>query len=276
MRSYSMKTRLLIMLIPICLHLNLLCQVQADSFPQLFQLQTTARFATADRLGNIYVITNSNTLEKYAADGQSPMRYTNNQLGTPACIDVVNPLKIMVWYADFRTIVFLDRSLTELGRLDLPAVGFPNIRTIAGTPDGNLWTYDDAAFLVRKMEPDGTILFESQNLSLLTHKTLNIACIRDDGNQVYLANPNEGLMILDAYAQSSRTRLMKNLTDFQIIGNLLYTLQGNVLHIENLKAFSARDLPLPVQTAQGKNLRWLGVHRVFIQTGDTTLSVFSY
>jgi hypothetical protein len=221
----------------------------------------------------VYLITNADAIAKYARDDLSVQLYTNNQLGPPVGIDAGNPMKIMVWYADFRTVVFLDRNMTELGRLDLQAAGFPNVRTIAATPDGNLWTYDESAFKVRKLAPDGTVLLESPDLSVFTRQRLYITCIRDDGNQVYLSNPAEGLMILDAYAQSCRTRMMKKLGDFQIIGNLLYTITGNSLHIEDLKAFTATDIALPGPFSSG--LRWLGFHRLMVQY-EGKLSVLSF
>ena len=75
-------------------------------------LPLSARRATTDQLGNLYLVTTGNALEKYTPEGLFLTRFTNNRLGAIQSVDVSNPLKVLVWYADFRTVVFLDRSLT--------------------------------------------------------------------------------------------------------------------------------------------------------------------
>jgi len=256
------------------------CQAHAqqpDSFRLLQTLPGELRYATADNLGNTYIITVGNAVEKYAPDGKLLTRYTNNRLGTPTYLDVSNPLKILVWYADFRKIIFLNRSGTELGELDLMGAGFPEVRVVAAAQDGNLWIYDEVAFLLRKISPEGEALFESQNLSLFGPGRLTIACIRDDGNQVYLSDPNEGLIILDAYAQSYRTRPGKGIVNFQIFDDKLLYIKDFKLNIEDLRAFTNIAMPLPgAGEMQPENKRfWLGPGRLFIQEGNVLL-VYSF
>ncbi len=56
----------------------------ADSFSLLLNLPVQARFATADNLGHLYLITATNAVEKYAPDGRLLTRYSNNRLGWAA------------------------------------------------------------------------------------------------------------------------------------------------------------------------------------------------
>lgn len=246
-----------------------------DSFLLEQTLAVTARYATADNLGNTLIISTTNAVEKYAPDGRLLTRYTNNRLGTPGFLDASNPLKVLVWYPDFRTIVFLDRSGTALGELDLIAAGFPEVRVVAAARDGNLWLYDEAAFQVRKTSPEGEVLFESQNLSLLTSVRLNIKCLVDDGDQLYGSNTNEGLFILDAYAQSYRNLLIKGIGDFQFSNDKLLYINDFILHIEDLKSFASKKIPIPPAAKQEGNRAWLGPGRLFIQDGNF-LKIFRF
>ncbi len=271
----SMKYDYLVLFLLCCLLPPEARAQQPDSFRLLRTLPGEIRYATADNLGNTYIINAGNAVEKYAPDGSPLARYTNNRLGVPAYLDVSNPLKILVWYADFRKIVFLNRSGTELGELDLIALGYPDVRTVAAAQDGNIWLYDETAFLLRKISPEGEALFESQNLSLLGQERLVIACIRDDGNQVYLSNTNEGLIILDAYAQSCRTRLSKGIGDFQVLGEKLLYLKDYKLQIEDLKAFTKTEIPLPGGVQPENRRFWLGTGRLFVHDGNF-LSVYSF
>ena len=176
-------------------------QTRPDSFAQVLHLPGGTRFATADNLGNVYRITASNAVEKYAPDGRMLSQYSSNRLGRASSIDVSNPLKSLIWYADFKTVLFLDRSLTALGELNLLQAGFPEVRTVASARDGNIWIYDEALFRLRKVTPEGEQLFESVNLGQLYPYRLTITWMEESDTRLYAAEAQNGIMVFDAFAQ---------------------------------------------------------------------------
>jgi len=259
----------ILLLFGLNLCMPLFAQTSADtSFRLTLTLPAQVRFATADNLGFIYLITQQNAIEKYSPEGRLLTRYTNNRLGAAAAIDVSNPLKALVWYADFRTVIFLDRSLTILGELNLIAAGYPEVRAIASAQDGNLWLYDEIRFQLRKVSPEGTTLFESQAMNQIQSGRLQITCLHDDGNEVLASDSAVGLLQFDIYAQFQKTLPWKGITTFQVEQNRLIYPVDNVLHIEHLQALASRTLPLPL-TAQVAGARyWTGPQRVFVQNGE--------
>lgn len=240
----------------------------ADTLRQVMALPVRALWATGDNLGNSYVVTTPINLEKYAPDGRLLARYSNSRLGAISAIDASNPLKILAWFADFRTVVMLDRSLTALGELNLISSGYPDVRTIASSADGNLWLYDETAFKLRKLGLDGTQLFESQDLSLLFPSRLNIACLRDDGTQLLAADPEQGLIWFDTYAQFSRVAPLAGIRDFQRWGENIVWWAGGALHRYDFRSFQEKPLAMPVETNQGV---WLGPGELFVQHDDRLL-----
>ena len=209
-------------------------------------LPVAARFAAADPLGNIYVITTENAVEKYAPDGRRLARYTQNRMGRAAYLDVSNPLKIMVLYSDFRTAVFLDRSLTELGALDWEEAGHPFVRRVALASDGNLWLYDEASFQLKKITPTGEPLFESQALSMLHDGPMpQPACLLESDNQVFLSDSVQGVFVFDAYAQFHKLLVVKGVADFWAASGRLFFIHGEHLHIEQTGAFRSEKVALP-------------------------------
>lgn len=184
-----------------------------SALPPLAQATLTA---AGDALGQVYLLDAQNAVEKYAAhDRRRLSRYTNNRLGRATALDATNPLKLLVWYADFRTVVLLDRSLTPLGaELSLIQAGFPEVRTVATAADGNLWLYDEVAFKLRKIRPDGTPIFESQDLNLLFPTRLQLTCLRDDGNRLVAADSTLGLLVFDNYAQFQKQISVRGVGDF--------------------------------------------------------------
>ncbi len=247
---------------------GLRAQVPADSFTLVSTFRVQSRFATADHLGNIYVLTPQNALEKYAPDGRLLARYTNNRLGAATAVDPANPLKILVWYADFRTVVFLDRNLTAMGTLNLISAGFPDVRTISGAADGNLWVYDEANFQLRKITPAGEPLFESQRLNQLYPGRIVITCVRDNGNEVLASDPQWGILWFDVYGQFQKLLPWTDISTFTLSQSQLQYCSGEQLHIEQLQAFASRIRPLPASALQSELQSWLAPGILLVQNGD--------
>ncbi|MFN8302500.1 MAG: hypothetical protein U0U46_08415 [Saprospiraceae bacterium] len=229
-------------------------------------LPLSARRATTDQLGNLYLVTAGNALEKYTPEGLFLTRFTNNRLGAIQSVDVSNPLKVLVWYADFRTVVFLDRSLTPLGELHLIDAGYPEVRTVAAAADGNLWVYDETSFKLSKLSAAGTPLYESQDLNLILNHRLQISSLYDDGVRVLAADPLHGLYCFDPYAQYLRTAPMEGVAEIRTQGDTVACLGDGVFFTVQLPLLEIRQRALP----EGASMqRWLGAGQLLVQQKDS-------
>lgn len=121
-------------------------------------------FIGADDFEDYYFI-EGNTLFKKTA--QQVYSYTNTQLGNIASVDITNPLKILVFYQDFNTIVLLDNRLNELSdRMNLSTISYQKNAAFASiSSNNNLWLYslDDNILTLWNYENKETV-FESQPL----------------------------------------------------------------------------------------------------------------
>lgn len=200
-----MYNRDLIIGVITCLMVAFQAQAQTDSLP-LRTVRTVevaaARDFALDGIGNLYVLTDGNTVEKYDASGRKRAPFTHNRLGNISAIDASNALKILLWYPDFRTALFLDRNMTQSGgELDLIEAGFPEVRTVNFAADGNLWVYDEIEFKFRKITTQGTALLESQQLNQLFQTRLSFQKLADDGTRVIAVDTTQGFFIFDAFGQ---------------------------------------------------------------------------
>ena len=67
-----------------------------------------------DNLDNVYVINSSDQVKKYNSNGDSVAVFNNvKKFGKLSFIDASNPLKLLLYYKDFSTIVTLDRLLSQ-------------------------------------------------------------------------------------------------------------------------------------------------------------------
>jgi len=249
-------------------HGSWLLSQPSDSLQRMGSLPVSARIAAMNALDQICLVTPENTIEKYSAEGKLLARYSGNRSGMASMLDVSNPLKTLVWYADFRVVVFLDRSLVVLGELNLIQAGFPETRTLALASDGNLWLYDEVNFKLIKLTPEGKMLYESQPLNQTFPQKINITCIKEQDGRVWAVDPSLGWLEFDVYGQFQRLIAETGVTQFEVIHDYLVWIQGATLMSRHRRSFSSeRRLLLNFDTK--KTQIFLGARRLLVlQSGN--------
>jgi hypothetical protein len=246
-----------------------------DSLRLSLSLPVRTLICSADHLGNIYTINENHSLEKYAPDGRLLSRYTNNRLGVPNAIDVSNPLKILLWFADFRMAVLLDRSLTELGQLDLLETGSPEVRILASARDGHFWLYDEVALKLKKIGADGRTIFESPPLNTIVSGKISFQRIIDYGDRIYAVDDQRGIWVFDPYAQYIQLMTNTQQTQFQIKDGYIYFLTDQALVFESIRPGERKSIPLPPEAISNKARISLGPAEIMISLGNQ-LQVFRF
>src|SRR4051812_47061664 len=83
------------------------------SFSLINTYETKASQIAIDNFGNFYSASNNSVL-KFSPEGNFLYRYEEFRYGKIGMIDVTNPLKMMVFYPDFMTVVLVDKFLSPL------------------------------------------------------------------------------------------------------------------------------------------------------------------
>jgi len=98
------------------------------------------RFVAMDNFGALYVIQDNILIKRQ--DGQEWV-YNNLQLGDISTVDILNPLKITLFYKDFNTAIVLDNTLNEIKRIDFNVTAeFKNLAAATTANDRNFWIFD--------------------------------------------------------------------------------------------------------------------------------------
>lgn len=236
---------------------------QTGDFRLLAELPLSARTATINNLDQVCIITPDNAIEKYSTDGRLLARYSGNRAGMATTLDVSNPLKTLVWYADFRIAVFLDRSLAVLGELNLIQAGFPETRTLAQAQDGNLWLYDEVNFRLVKLTPEGQLLYESLPLNQVLPQKINITCIREREGRVWAADPALGLLEFDVYGQFQRLIDEKGIAQFEIVNDYCVWVSGSELLMRHRHGFAPERRALPTAANESAEIS-VGNRRILL------------
>ena len=70
---------------------------------------------SVDNLDNIYILNSRNQVKKLNSNGDSVAVYNDvKKFGQATLIDVSNPLKLLLYYKDYATVVVLDRFLNAV------------------------------------------------------------------------------------------------------------------------------------------------------------------
>lgn len=120
----------------------MLCSV--NSIAQLIPLQpielTADTFLGYDSLGAYYYVSN-NILTKET--GKQTWQYKNPVLGKLKHVDLQNPLKLVLFFQDFNTVILLDNQLNETQKINLSEEKNPILPLGIGLASGNrLWIYN--------------------------------------------------------------------------------------------------------------------------------------
>src|ERR1700759_3033364 len=140
-----------------------------------------------DNLGNIYVINGDNQLKKLGPKGDSLAVFNDvRRYGKIASIDVTNPLKILVYYRDFTTIIELDRFLNIINTIDLRTQNILQAKAVGLAYDNNVWVFDELDAKLKRIGDDGTLVDQTTDFRQLFDTLPDPASIRDREGLVYL------------------------------------------------------------------------------------------
>ncbi len=176
----------------------------------------------ADNLGNIYAITQNNQLKKFSPKGDSMGVFNNvRKYGKLTNIDVTNPLKTLLFYKDFRTIIVLDRLMNMVNKIDLRKQNIMQVRAVAQSYDNNIWVFDEQESRLRKVGEDGRLISETADLRLALDEAPIPVSIFDQNGYVYMYDPQKGMYVFDYYGALKVKLDLLNWTDVQVIGTTI-------------------------------------------------------
>jgi len=202
---------------------------------------------TVDNLDNVYVLTSTDQLKKYNANGDSVAVFNNvKKFGKVSTIDVSNPLKVLLYYKDFSTIVILDRLLTVRNTIDLRQQNIFQVNAIGQSYDNNIWLYDEQNSKLKKIDESGKVLLETPDFRLLFDNAPHIKNICDQDGFVYLYDPEQTVFVFDYYGALRNKILIYGWQDFKVAGKYIFGINNDTLHRYEINTFRVDEEKLPI------------------------------
>lgn len=219
---------------------------QSIQFKQLSDIKVSVRWMEVDKMQQLYLIKDEHSLQKFSKEGVLLYEYNENSLGSIGFVDVSNPFRLMVFYQDFATLVFLDRTLSEISRLDLSEFDIAQAQAFATASDNNIWFFDNNSYTLKKISSQNELLLESQDMNLLLPEDINANRLVESGNRVYLNAPEVGLLVFDIFGNYIKTIDIKDLDYIQVYEGQLFYVKDKKFNSYHLFSFLESSLGLPM------------------------------
>jgi hypothetical protein len=201
---------------------------------------------TVDNLDNIYLLTSGNQLKKINSNGEPAGVFNDvKRYGNPSLIDVNNPLKILLYYKNYSTVVVLDRFLNMRNTINFRKQNIFTVNAISTSYDNNIWLFDEQNFKLKKINDEGKVVQESIDWRNLFDSAPSPDKIIDRDNFVYVYDTAKGFFIFDYYSSFKNKLLFLGWKNVEVNAKMIYGFKDNSLYTYQLNSLMLKEYPLP-------------------------------
>ena len=216
---------------------------------QLVKIDTVAKAIYTDNLDNVYLQLPSDELLKYTNDGKLKWRYSNNRFGKLHSVDVSDPLRIILFYADFQQVVVLNNNLSEITKYAFSKDGDLWVSAVASGNNNSVWVFDRISNALIKLSNNFTEQTRSASFYQIFDAVIKPKKLVAVNEFVFLQQEDNSLLQFDRFGGFIRQLSLDSLTDFTTVGEaIFYEKKGYLIKYHSL-TFETSKLKLPLTSA---------------------------
>lgn len=244
-------------------------QQRDTSLPLIKTIKGPFTDFTTDVLGNIFLIDKDGRLKKLNQKGDSVAVFNDvRRYGKLHSIDASNPLKVLLFYKDFGTIVTLDRLLQLRNTIDLRRLNIFQVKAIGQSFDNGIWMYDEQEARLKRVKDNGSTVEQTGDFRLQLDEAPSPAYIADQDRLVYLYDSAKGVLVFDYYGTLKNKIAFTGWNDFQVIENNIIGRKGTTLERYQLNSLRLQELTLPTILKEVNKMRIAGNKLYCLKQGN--------
>ncbi|MET0638331.1 MAG: hypothetical protein ABWZ25_20030 [Chitinophagaceae bacterium] len=234
-----------LVILTVLLAINVTAQ-RDSAFGRLRTISGDIRSFTVDNLDNLYLLNSSNQLKKLNSNGDSAAVFNDvKKFGQATLVDVSNPLKVLLYYRDFATIVVLDRFFNIRNSIDLRKQDILQVRAIGQSYDNKIWLYDEVENKLKKIDEEGKLLLETPDFRQLFSIAPAPQKIFDQDQLVYLYDSTQGVFVFDYYGALKNKIQITGWSNFKVAGRYIFGSKDNKLFRYDIRTFRLDEYDMP-------------------------------
>lgn len=221
---------------------NLILKAQNDEPLVCYNLNLNSKvvYFEVDIYQNIYVVDKNSTLSKLNSTGGFISSYGDGKFGSLTSINVLNPMKIMLFYKESGVILFLDEKLTPISEpfylfeknyqhISLASFSFSNQIILFDPIDSKLFLLD---FFMNEI---------SQNqITVKDFNPTKLIPIYEKG--IVFHDPLNGLIFFDSFGTFEKSISILTNAEIQISGNKVGYFENNIWYEYDFQNLDLREL----------------------------------
>lgn len=201
----------------------------------------------SDYLGNFYFI-NKDIITKFSPKLDTLFEQSFKIAGDITSMDVGQSLKILLYSRDQNLIVYLDNTLTmSEAEISLADKGLYMTELVTlSMLNNDLWIYNAQNFALEKYNRNFERVFKSDNLSMLLYQELQPNYLVESEDQLYLNNPDHGVLVFDVYGTFLKTIPIKGVKKLRVLDKKIFYIQDDYIHYYDEKTLNTDKFKLPI------------------------------
>ncbi|RYY17640.1 MAG: hypothetical protein EOO04_25135, partial [Chitinophagaceae bacterium] len=232
----------------------------AQSQDTLFRLQRTYRGDivdfSVDNLGNCFIVSSSGQIKKINNEGDSAGVFNDvRRYGKLFSLDVTNPLKLLLYFKNFGTVLVLDRFLNVRSTIDLRKQELFQVKAIGQSYDNNIWVFDEQESKLKKVGDDGRVIDQSADFRMIFDSMPSPQVIIDQEKLVYLYDSSKGVYLFDYYGAFRNRLLFPGWSDFTVINKIMFGRNGAFLFRYEPGTLNLQKLPVNNSIRDAKKIK---------------------
>jgi len=214
---------------------------------------------TTDNLGNLFLIGERQQVKKLDNNFDSVGLFNDvRRYGKLYSVDASNPLKVLLYYREFSTIVVLDRFLNTRNTIDLRQSDIFQCRAVSLSYDNNIWVFDDLEYKIKKLDEAGKPILETTDFRMLFDNPPRPNRIEDFNKYLYIYDSTKGLFIFDYFGALKNQVALKGLKDVQGFSKGIIARDATGLVYYEPATIVTTHQNLPVRIASAIKIRIVG------------------
>ena len=210
-----------------------------------------------DELGNLFALTKNGQLKKYNTNLDSMGVFNEiRRYGKLYSISADNPLRTVLYFKDYKTILVLDRLMQVVNKIDLRKAGIFQVKAVAQSYDNLFWVYDEQDSKLKKINEEGKLVFATADLRLVFSEPIVPSTIFDLGGFVYMYDEKNGLFIFDYYGALKNRIAFLGWKEVHAVGKGLVGLKDNMLITYTPGNIDTKSFSLPADLKEHEQLHF--------------------
>ena len=200
---------------------------------------------TIDRLGNIYVQLENQTINKYDTDGNWMVSFSNLERVEISQVEPWNPLSVFIYSRSAQEIELLDRSLIRQERIAVdqslaiePSLASPSI-------NNSYWLLDKSDLSLKKIDVNSSgVDFQIDLNKVVRSVQPDYIALREYQNMIFLLDLKAGIEIYSIVGKRIHKIEAPGISYFGFLGQELYYLEAGNLKFYDLYTEEVHQFPV--------------------------------